>query len=137
MVTAHVIPLQNDTFMIAFIFPEENPKTKRLYTPSPSQFDIDRRLGFVRKQYVQEKLCKWLHQRAHARKDSIVLINNLDYGLSQFKNRPFVETFQYVARKRQEFESIAPSSDSSRCFAYYRDIILKVLNFCTEYREEK
>lgn len=138
MVTTTIIELQSGKFKVAFLRPEDiKKKAKAVFSDSTSLFDIERRHNVLQKQYILEKLNKWLHQRKHARKDMITTINNLEYGLDQFKFRQLENLCGYVKIKRQDFENLAPGSDKSRCMKYYQGMIVPILNYCTSYEPKE
>lgn len=130
MVKTHVIELESGRYMIAFIYPEK-PKDKLTYTPSPSLFDIERRLAVIHKNYIAEKLQAWLHQRVRARQDQMQLIRNVEYAICQLLFRPADEMINFIRVNRLALESIAPGSEKSRCLAHYQKVIIPILDFCT------
>lgn len=131
MINAHIIPQQDKTFLVAFIYPETPATKKPEYFHSPTEFDVERRLMFVQRNFILDKLTAWLNQRNYALRKSQAVIN-IQFAISNLKMRHPDHTFQYVAAKRYELESLAPGSKESRCFSYYEKQIIPILEFCTD-----
>jgi hypothetical protein len=132
IIKTHIVPLQNDTFRVAFIYPEDKSQEKT-YVTTRSEFDTQRTLDFMQKNYFIAKLTAWVNQRAHARPDLGQLIINMQYCLAELKFRHPDYTYNYIKNKKLDFESLAPFSEKSRCFKYYTKAIAPILDCCSSY----
>lgn len=136
MINAHVIPMPDKTYLVSFTYPDAVQWKQPEYFPATTEFDVQRRLMFVQRKYILDKLVAWLNQRQYALSRTQEVVN-IQFALSNLKMRHPDHTFDYVATKRLVLESLAPGSRNSRCYPYYEKHIVPILEFCTNKRNSE
>ncbi|RQO65105.1 hypothetical protein DBR40_24860 [Pedobacter sp. KBW01] len=130
MIIAELVP-KNGFVFLRFVEPGENVETKPYITLN-SMDDAKGRINFRSRNYIVEKLTSWLNQRSHALPGAEFQINLYASWVAEVKLRSLSYVCDFVNRKRDKFESIAPN-ESSKCYSYYKKNILTILDFCTDY----
>ncbi|MGY0037675.1 hypothetical protein [Pedobacter sp. NJ-S-72] len=94
--------------------------------------EAKRRMYFRNRMYITEKLISWLKQRKHANPSLEVEINQIIYWMTGMENRGLTYICDFIKNKRSNFEKVAPVA-SSKCFKYYTEAIIPILDFCTNW----
>lgn len=132
MIKSEVVP-ENGFVFLRFIEPGENPETKTFITLNSPE-EAEGRIRFRQRAYIIEKLISWLNQRNHALPNSRGTINMYLSWVGEVKLRSLPYVCDFVKRKRENFEAIAPGTES-KFHNHYQTIILPILDFCTEYHD--
>jgi hypothetical protein len=130
MINVEIVPKNDHLVFVRFSDPNEEFGNKPFIVVD-SIDEAKRRMYFKNRIYITEKLTCWLKQRKHALPDSEREIDMLLGWIHDIHKSGFSYICDFVKRKRLSFESFAPS-ESSRCYAYYNDTIVPILNFCTD-----
>lgn len=126
MIKSEIVPLQNDTFLVRFSDPDEKLEKKQ-FTMAQSQEDYQRRLDFMNRKFITEKLTSWIKQRSKALPD--LDTRNLLSWMGPISKASLSNVCEFVTRKRSDFENAAPAMNSP-CYPYYKNTIVLILDFC-------
>lgn len=132
MIIAEVVP-ENGFVFLRFVEPGEKTETKPYITLN-SMEEAEGRISFRSRNYIIEKLTAWLNQRSHAMPNAQFQINMYISWVSEVKLRGLSYVCDFVHRRRDKFEAIAPTQ-TSKCYSYYQNNILTILDYCTGYTE--
>lgn len=130
MIIAEVVP-KNGFVFLRFVEPGENAD-KKPYITLNSMDEANGRIAFRTKVYIIETISTWLVQRNHALPSAQLQINTYMSWIAEVKTKNLIYICEFFHRRRDRFETLAPS-DKSECYPYYKSNILTILNFCTNY----
>ena len=124
---------ENGFVFLKCLEPGEKEEAKTFITLNSIE-EAEARILFISRRHIIEKLTAWLNQRSHALPDSQKQITMYLSWVGEVKLRGLSYICDFVRRKRENFEAIAPTSDS-RFYHHYVTVILPILNYCSEYHD--
>ena len=129
MILAEVHTAPNNLFFVRFSEPNEKFKANT-WIPIMGIAEVEKRIYFRNRMHIITALTGYLNQRAHAKASYVQECRLLTNLLAEFKNASLYKLCEFVNRKRDAFESIAPKYGSKFC-NHYNTIIVPILDFAS------
>lgn len=130
MINAEVQQVNKDMFMVRFSDPNESFENKP-FTPIMGMEEVKRRLYFINRKYILEKMVAWLNQRKHANSLYYADVKLYLADFEALKYTSFKTVCQYIKNNNQNFVWLSPPQ-KSRFYNHYVTVIEPILNFCQE-----